>query len=500
LILRGQSWGKTRAQPRDVVGVKSHKHRRASARGQSIPASLQVILDSFAGCFTAPSFENFVALISGWILCQGRHCISRVIQVAGGTGGAKHFATLYRFLSRARWSVDELGRVLFGALLRVLPNDIDAMVDDTLCRHRGRRIFGAGMHHDAALSTYGHGTGSGRVTGFSCGHCWVVLAVRVPLPWDRERGIAIPILFRLYRSKKHCDARCYRKRTELARELVALLESWIPPGYRLFLSGDAEYASRTLVRELGADTAFVGPMVMDAALYEPAGDYGGTGRPRKKGKRLHSPQQMAARASRWRKITICAYGRRITVKVKERVCLWYTVAGVRLVRVVVTRDPKGRSMDRAYFSTDAEMSAEEILARFTRRWLIEVSFRDVKQWLGAEDPQNGWSRGKRRGRKKPGPQARGDRGKHAVMHTVPLAFIAYAVVVLWYLREGAPKRDVDRTRKRAPWYRHKSTPAFGDMLVALRREAWATRLSEHPGKKGVLAKLRRLLPDALLAA
>jgi hypothetical protein len=146
------------------------------------------------------------------------------------------------------------------------------------------------------------------------------------------------------------------------------------------------------------------------------------------------------------------------------------------------------------------MSAEEILARFTRRWLIEVSFRDVKQWLGAEDPQNGWSRGKRRGRKKPGPQARGDRGKHAVMHTVPLAFMAYAVVVLWYLREGAAKRDVDRARKRAPWYRHKSTPAFGETLVALRREAWATRLSEHPGKKGVLAKLRRLLPDALLAA
>jgi hypothetical protein len=86
------------------------------------------------------------------------------------------------------------------------------------------------------------------------------------------------------------------------------------------------------------------------------------------------------------------------------------------------------------------------------------------------------------------------------MHTVPLAFMAYAVVVLWYLREGAAKRDVKRAMQRAPWYRQKSTPAFGDMLVALRREAWATRLSAHPHRKGVLAKLRRLLPDALLAA
>lgn len=480
--------------------MKSKKHRRASARGQSIPASLQVILQSFAGCFTAPSFENFVALISGWILCQGRHCISRVIQVAGGPGGGKHFATLYRFLARARWSVDELGRVLFDALLPMLPEGIDAMVDDTLCRHRGPRIFGSGMHHDAALSTYGRGTRAGRATFFSCGHCWVVLSVRVPMPWDRERGIAIPILFRLYRSKKRCDPTSYRKRTELARELVALLESWLPPGYRLFLSGDAEYASRALVPGLGPATAFLGPMIMDAALYEPAGDYGGMGRPRKKGKRLDSPQQMAGRASRWHRITIRAYGRSIHVLVKERVCLWYTVAGVRLVRVVVTRDPKGRSADRAYFSTDAEMSAEEALERFARRWLIEVSFRDVKQWLGAEDPQNGWSRGKRRGRKKPGPQARGERGKLAVTHTTPLAFTTYAVVVLWYMREGEAERDVRRCLMRAPWYRHKSTPAFGDMLVALRREAWATRLSVHPAIGRDPAKLRQVLPDALLAA
>jgi hypothetical protein len=480
--------------------VNPIKHRRAGTRGQSIPASLLVILESFAGCFTAPSFENFVALISGWILCQGRHCISRVVQVAGGPGGAKHFSTLYRFLSRGRWSVDELGRVLFVALLRVLPEDIDAMVDDTLCRHRGPRIFGAGMHHDAALSTYVHGAQAGRSVFFSCGHCWVVLSVRVPLPWDRERGIAIPILFRLYRSKKRCDAPSYRKRTELAHELVALLESWIPPGYRLCLSGDAEYASRALVPKLASATTFVGPIVMDAALYEPAGDYSGTGRPRKKGERLDSPEQTAASASRWRKITIRAYGRRIKVRIKERICLWYTVAGVRLVRVVVTRDPKGRWADRAYFSTNPEMSAEELLERFALRWLIEVSFRDVKQWMGAEDPQNGWSRGKRREKKKPGPQARGERGKLAVLHTLPLAFIAYAVVVLWYLREGDAERDVSNRLKCAPWYRHKSTPAYGDMLVALRREAWAVRLFAHRGKKRVSPKLRQLLPDALLAA
>jgi hypothetical protein len=415
----------------------------------------------------------------------------------------KHFATLYRFLSRARWSTDELGRVLFELLLRLLPEDIEALIDDTLCRHGGPRIFGAAMHHDGALSTYGRGTSAPRASFFSCGHCWVVLAVRVPLPWDRARGIAIPILFRLYRSKKRCDERSYSKRTELAAELVSLLESWIPPGYRLFVAGDREYASKTLVRGLDAGTAFIGPMVMDAALYAPAGRYRGIGRPRKTGRRLRSPKQLASTNSvPWQRVTVHAYGRRTKILIKERVCLWYTVAGTRLVRMVLTRDPKGRAEDRAYFGTDSAMTAVEILERFARRWLIEVSFRDVKQHLGAEDPQNGWSRTRRRRRapKKPGPHPRGYRGRTAVLHTLPLSFIAYAVVVLWYLDEGDTCRDLRRVMERSPWYRRKTTPSFGDMLVALRRETWAGRLSEHPRNERVLAKLRRLLPDALLAA
>ncbi len=359
------------------------------------------------------------------------------------------------------------------------------------------------MHHDASLSTYGRGTEAGRTTSFSCGHCWVVLAVRVPLLWDRNRGIAIPILFRLYRSKKYCDMRSYRKRTELAAEIVALLESWIPHGYRLFLAGDGEYASKTLVRNLATQTTFIGPMVKDAALYAPVLRYQGRGRPRKMGRRLRSPMQLAATGSVcWEKITIDAYGRRMRVLVKTRTCLWYTVAGTRLVRIVITRDPRGRADDRAYFSTDPEMTAAEILERFARRWLIEVAFRDVKQHLGVEDPQNGWGRRRRprRGKKKPGNHPRGNRGKTAVLHTVPLAFVAYAIVVLWFLREGDARREVRRHVERSPWYRRKTRPAFADMLVALRREIWAVRFSGHPADDRVTAKLKHLLPDVLLAA
>ena len=496
--------GKERAPPRDVIGVKTKLHRRGSARGQYTPATLQCILSSFAVCFTKPSFENFVAMVSGWILCQGRHCISRVIQVGGGTARGKHFSSLYRFFSRACWLADDVGHVLFGLLVRWLPADIEALIDDTLCYRSGPHIFAGGMHHDASRSTYGRGTASSRVASFAFGQNWVVLTLRVPLPWDESRGIAIPILFRLYRPKRRCPQSQYRKRTELALELVKLLESWIPDGSRPFVAGDAEYACRTLVRGLAKTTRFVGPMNMDAALYDVAGSDSGSGRPRKKGRRLSSPRQMASKGhAGWKRVIIKVYGRKVKILVKSKSYLWYTVAGEREVKMVVTRDPKRPIEDRAYFATDPTMAIEELLKRFSHRWLIEVSFRDAKQCLGLEDPQNGWGRRKARSgrrRKRPGPQPRGRKGETATLHTFPLTFTAYAVVVIWYLQHGRDDREVRRARKRMPWYRSKAAPSFAGMLVALRRETWAGRLSEDPQDPWDRRKIRQRLSDALLAA
>ena len=103
----------------------------------------------------------------------------------------------------------------------------------------------------------------------------------------------------------------------------------------------------------------------------------------------------------------------------------------------------------------------------------------IKQLFGIQDPQNGWSRGKRE-RKKPGPQPRGSRGREAVLRTVPLGWIAYALVIIWYLKARRWESDVRRARKSAPWYRHKSTPSFADMLSALRVELLAPLVGRRP--------------------
>ena len=460
---------------------------------QSIPISLGAILKEFVSCFTAPTYRRFTSLVAGWILCRSRRWITRVAQ-ASGELPSRHHAGFHRFFSLARWDPDDAWRALLSILLDSLPTNIEALVDDTLCRRAGPRIFGIAMHHDGAASSY---TGGGKK--LACGHAWVVVAVRLPVPWNSS-GIAVPILAKLYRSPKRCSKSEYRKRTEIARELIEKLASWLPEDRRLHVTGDREYACKTMLRDLNPAIEFSGPMPMDALLFEPLEERPKQkmGRPRVRGQqRLNPAATVEANPRGWAKRNVKIYGRSVTLLTQDWTCLWYTATGTRPVRVVVTRDPKGHYKDRAFFSTQHELAPEEILERFARRWLIEVSFREAKQSLGMVDAQNGWSRGRRQaGRPKPGPQPRGNRGRHAVERTAPFALIVRGIVVAWYVRQNRWQKDVDAHRAFARWYRSKASPSFDDMLGALRLDIVAQRLSSNPipthSRAKLLTSLRRL--------
>ena len=470
----------------------------------TIPLTLQCLLQTFDPCFTKPGLQNFATLITGWIFCPGRHSISRLIQAAGSPAKKKHHSSLYRFLTQGAWKIDSVAKMLFLLLLQLLPEEITVIIDDTLCTKSGPHIFGAAMHFDALASTYGRkGQGSAKKY-FAFGHNWVVAALWLPLPWNSARGLAVPFMIRLYCGRKRCPVPVYRKRTQMAAEIIQIVASWTPQNRRLHVLADGEYACRTVVRGLPDHVVFTGPMVMDAALYDLPGTKRGRGRPRKKGNRMKSPQALSDSASiPWKELTLIIYGNQVTLLVKTQKCLWYTVAGGQRVTMVVTRDPAGRFSDRAFFSTDDQLSEEDLLTRFARRWEIEVAFRNAKQDMGIEDPQNGWWRrlaGGTRPEKQPGPNPHESKGELAVNHTLALAFAAYALVVIWYLRHGKPDEDVLRVKEEAPWYRHKARPSFSDMLAALRRRIWKSRFSADPNLNRLRINYSAILPNWLLVA
>lgn len=430
--------------------------------------SFAPLLLAFQSCFTQPSFHSFWALACAWILCSGRRSLTRIIQSAQLTE-LKHFCSFHRFFSQARWNLDDLGRCVFQLLLPFCDEILLAAVDDTLARKSGRHIWGAGMHHDPLRST-------AKRPFFAFGHNFVVFSLQVALPFAPDKYWAFPILVRMYRKRQtqqrapgkggklerkqtgQATAQQYRTRPELAAEMIQIVASWIPQR-TLRVLGDSEYAGQSVSRHLPANAKLISRMNMKAALYEPAGKTAQRGRRRKKGHRLLSPLQMAQEPkAHWIKTTVRLYGKKVKLWYQTLDALWYPSAGQQLLRIVLVRDPSGRRHDDCFFSLDLTLTAPQILELFSRRWPLEVCFRDVKQFLGFEDPQN--------------------RVAQATTRTAPLIFYIYDLVLLWYAQVGyrlTANSVLDRL-----WYPQKASISFEDILRTLRHATWQERIFSDP--------------------
>ncbi|MCA9710535.1 MAG: transposase [Myxococcales bacterium] len=172
----------------------------------------------------------------------------------------RHHDTLYRFFSRGSWRVDELGFLLMVKILRycVGPDAVvELVVDDTLSHHKGPKIFGLGTHRDPVRSTARH-----RIFAFC--QSWVVVSVVVRFSFS-TRPWALPVLFRLYRNKKDCPTSSYKKKTELASEMLCLLARWFPLR-RFRVAADEGYSNATVAKAMPESMNLVWMMRPNAAL------------------------------------------------------------------------------------------------------------------------------------------------------------------------------------------------------------------------------------------
>jgi SRSO17 transposase len=410
-----------------------------------------------------PCFRSFVTVLSGWLFAS-RHTVTGML-VAAGVAGKRHHASFHRVFSAARWSLDELGLIVFGIVAALLPpGAIKLTLDDTLCCKRGLKMFGVGMHHDSKRSTRMH-----KVT--SWGHSWVVLAVVVTLPCCPGRVFSLPILFRLYLNKSAAERarRTYKKRSALAVELLRRLCE-AHPARRFHVFADSAYGGETVLGYLPRNSDLTSSIIMKTRLHAPAPPRvpGRGGRPRKRGQRLPSPEQMLTQ--RGRRVTLAIYGRRDRVRIIETAACCFRVPG-RLLRIVVVEPLTGGRPAQAFYSTIVEQTAEQVLTDYSGRWSIEETFFGSKTYLGFEEPQ-GWSR-------------------RAVQRTAPIAMLLYTLTVTWFARVGhALYSPLVR-----PWYRTKTRPSFADMLRTLKaaclRHEVSAQLGEARLPKNVLEPLLR---------
>src|SRR5208283_2534582 len=172
---------KTDRLPRDFLasclGLRGlNKSPRQGSRPMELTDSFVTLLQSFDPVFTAPTYQTFVVIITGWILSQRHRYVTEVIFSSGHVGDG-HWSRFHRFFSHAAWDIDTFSMRVAKLVVTILAPGATFFwaVDDTLCRKRGLTLYGAGMHYDPLIS-------SRAKSLVSWGHDWVVLTLIVAFP------------------------------------------------------------------------------------------------------------------------------------------------------------------------------------------------------------------------------------------------------------------------------------------------------------------------------
>lgn len=445
------------SNPKSTTWTYYRRSIMAHYMGNDMLRALLAVLEALRPALTRPGFSNMLVVFSGWVLTSGTHAITQAL-VAAKVAGRRHHETFHRFFSRGAWCADELGRLLFLGIVQLLPPDVPIRVvlDDTVTAHKGPHVFGIGSHVDAVRSTR-------RRKVFVFGHCWVVLAVLVPVPFS-PRLWAVPILLRLCRNEKECKRKGEKhvKKTELARQMLDKLVGWLGER-RIEVAADEAFSNCTVMKGLPSSVTLFGTMRLDAVLTAlPSPEMKQpNGRPRVKGAALPRPRELASDDSvPWRRTTAVLYGKTRSIYYKMIDAQWYRAAGGQLLRIIVVRCDSGSIPFRAFFSTNPLVTVSCLLTRYGWRWNIEVLFRELKQLLGFGHSSS--------------------RKRAAVERIAPFVALSYSILVLWAWTAATRCRT---TRARSsctarlpslftallpvrPWYRHKAHLSFADILRA----------------------------------
>jgi hypothetical protein len=422
----------------------------------------KTLLAAAAAVFTSPSHALFIELVSAWVCATGRRSICGMVAVMDPATRAAHDA-YHRFVRAGAWSMESLWALILRAALALGGDGRAVLVlDDTLLHRPGRQVNGAATWRDAVRS-------SANSVVFARGLNLVVLGLRIRPPWG-GMPIAVPVGVALHRKGGATLA-------ELAVSLVRRVLAAVPDA-SFILCADGAYAC--LAGEDLPRVTIVSRMRRDAALFGPRPPpTGRRGRPRTRGERLPTPPELAAAVAKkdWCKADIEWRGRRETRLIWSRQVLWYRVRPGAMVLLVVVRDPAGIEPDDYFFTTDTTMSPTEVASVYADRWSIEVCHRDVKQVVGAQQPQS-W--------KHKGPE-----------RAASLGFWVHAAVWLTYLTASGARPPA---KTRPEWYPAKATPSFADAIAELRRALWHERISPDSQPVVLTPKMTTVLVEALAAA
>ncbi len=296
-------------------------------------------------------------------------------------------------------------------------------------------------------------------------------------PW------ALPVLVAVSRDPAWAQAHgtCHTTPAHLVRLLLARLVRWFP-ARQFIVVGDTGYGTSETARfcsKHGCHLTLVSKFYRDAALSEPPPPrtHSTMGRPRVKGRKLASPQEVVAHTAKRTSLTVAWSGgstRDITVVTGTG--HWYRIGEALVaVRWVDVHDGTGTHRDEYVLTTDITMRPQQIVACDTHRWAMETTFQACREYLKLESTT-------------------GD-GQHTVLRCTPCWFGLYTMVVLRYLQLPRPSRTL-----RTVFWRGKLTVTCSELMACGRRALWEQWCFHTQAASQECSKLPPSLQDTILYA
>lgn len=324
----------------------------------------------------------FIALMAGVLMSVARR--RTVTQWIAAAGLNDHFRHVFYhmpgigrkgealFATSLEQILERLGPVISGA------KTIRIVIDDSPTKRYGRKVEGAGWHHNPT---------PGRTDATTCfGHSWVVATLMVTHPEFGE--MAFPVTGALYLRRKEIVklqakyARPFQPKTLMA---VAMVERLVPQftgfGKCIEVIVDGGYAKQSVLVPLAKmpGVTTITRLRRDAVLFEipPKPTCVKRGRPRLYGERIDL-KSLAESPEGWRTVTCCQYGEKVQKRVKSFVATSKLTKGQPLQVVIIKEDTSWVPL----VSTNMNMSVYEILESYAVRFGIEETFKDLKEVWG----------------------------------------------------------------------------------------------------------------------
>ncbi|MGB3617194.1 MAG: transposase, partial [Catalinimonas sp.] len=428
----------------------------------TLPPEFAEQISFFSTAFGKPSWRKAQLLLLAAILCPGSRTVCNLLRTVG-LHQQKAFHKYHRFLSKAKWSARHLSVLLLKRLIDTFLDANEDLVfglDETLERRWGHKIAKRGIYRDAVRSSASHFV---KCSGLR----WMSLMLLSQLPWLEAGGVppsrcwALPVLTALCPSQgyyqQRSQPRAHKRLTDWARQLIGWLARHTRHlSRRVYLVGDGSYATYELLdygRRSGVE--LIVRMRLDARLFAFPPRRRVKGRPGpapKVGKRLLSMQKrLTDRRIKWHRVAFTSWygGGSKQMLVSQGQGIWYKPGEPAVpLQWVLLKDPDGVLEPVLLGCTDLNLSFQQVVIYFLRRWQVEVSLEEVRRHLGVETQRQ--------------------HSEMAIERSTPVLLALFSVVCLLanVLHEHEPLKPLTTA-----WY-SKRHVSFSDALTQVRMRIW----------------------------